>query len=364
LREKSFFRKASNVLLKRFFDHYGVLQDIEWDGRGEADVETIFDSYMSLPDDVRTVIGDDLENMNDLASHRGMPCLVDAAGRCGIECREMTPHDLALTLLLAQRNEFETAHDWWAIDHFQGYTDFRGRRAVAVANPNAGEPRLRDAFSEFLRRQEKGIEIQVDVYSDTNKLAFVVSHEDYVKSVERFRDHELTVERDRPVFYATMVYYPGLGKLKVKAAKNELVEFARDAFAEHVVGDQSFFQHQDVRLIYDLDRFKRPWRFETNPADKIEHVRVVGLGFHPEPTSKDTIEVKSYGSLLQRLRQMNVNLDAVKVKFVSLWFKFPGKGRSGSRTVTLSMPNRNNLGDSKNDQLIEKYLVEWEIANM
>lgn len=364
LREKSFFRKTSNALLKRFFDHYGVLQDVEWGDRGEADVGAIFESYRSLPDDVRTVVEDDLENLNDLASQRGMPCLVDAAGRCGMDCQDMTPHDLAITLLLEHRREFDNAHDWWAIDHFQGYTDFRGKRALDIADAGAGKPRLEAAFAEFLGRQERGINIQVDSYPDTNKLAYVVCHEDYMKPVERFRKRELVVEKERPVFYATMVYYPRLGKLKVKAGKNELVEFARDAFAEHIVGESDFFQHQDVRLIYDLDRFKRQWRLETDPADHIEHVRVVGMGFHPEPTSKDSIEVKSYGGLLQRLREMNIRLDTVKIKRVSLWFKFPGKGRSGSRTVVLSMPNRNNLGDSKNDQLIERYLVEWEIANM
>ena len=112
LREKSFFRKASNALLKRFFDHYGVLQDVEWDGRGEADVEDIFEAYENLPSDVRSVIEDDLENLNDLASQRGMPCLVDGAGRWGMDCRDMTPHDLAITLLLEHRRQFDNAHDW------------------------------------------------------------------------------------------------------------------------------------------------------------------------------------------------------------------------------------------------------------
>ena len=53
-----------------------------------------------------------------------------------------------------------------------------------------------------------------------------------------------------------------------------------------------------------------------------------------------------------------------KITHASLCFKFPGKGRAGRRTVDLRMPNHNNLGDSKNDQVIERYLVEWEIANM
>ena len=118
-------------------------------------------------------------------------------------------------------------------------------------------------------------------------------------------------------------------------------------------------------MIYDLDRFKRPWRFETDVADHIEWVRVVGIRFQPDPKgSKDTVEVKSYTNLQQRLRDMNIDLRSAAIKRISLCFKFPGKGRSGSRTVNLSMPNRNNLGDSKNDQLIERYLVEWEIANM
>ncbi len=364
LREKSFFRKVSNDLLRRFFSHHDVLDDIEWDGRDEASVTDIYDAYADLTAEVREPITADLENLNDLASQRGMPCLVDAAGRWGIDCTDMTPHDLAMTLLLECRDAFDAAHDWWTIDHFQGYTDFRGRSPLDIDDPEAGRPQIEAAFSEYLGSQQRGVNVQLDIYRDTNKIAYVVCHEDYVKPIERFREHRLVVEKDRPVFYATMVYYPRLGKLKVKAAKGELAEFSRDAFAEHALGRKDFFHHQDVRLIYDFERFKRPWRFETDPADGIEWVRVVGIRFRPEPHSKDTVEVKSYTDLVRRLRDMNIDLAAVKIERVSMCFKFPGKGRSGSRTVNLSMPNHNNLGDSKNDQVIERYLVEWEIANM
>jgi len=80
LREKSFFRKVSNELLRRFLNHHDVLNEIEWDGRDEASVTDIYDAYANLAADVREPVTADLENLNDLASQRGMPCLVDAAG--------------------------------------------------------------------------------------------------------------------------------------------------------------------------------------------------------------------------------------------------------------------------------------------
>ena len=201
LREKSFFRKTSNVLLKRFFDRRKVLGDFEWDGRGEADMTELYEAYSKLPNDIREKVEGDLENLNDLASQRGMPCLVDSASRWGIVCRDMTAHDLAMTLFLDCPGAFEAAHDWWTIDHFQGYTDFRGLSPLNVDDPEAGKPQLQAALSGFLSSLDKGIDIHVDVYKDTNKLAYVVCHEDYVKPVERFREHKLVVEKDRPVFY-------------------------------------------------------------------------------------------------------------------------------------------------------------------
>lgn len=364
LREKSLFRKTGNALLRRFFEHHRVLEDIKWHGRDEAAVKDVYDAYEALPTDTKVTIRQDLESVNDVASHHGMPCLVDAAGRWNVDCRDMTAHDLAMTLFLDYPDAFNAAHDWWRIDHFQGYTDFRGLNPLEIEDPDKGRPQLEAAFSAFLDSQQKGVNIHVDVYKDTNKLAYVVCHEDYVKPVERFKAKRLVVEKERPVFYATMVYYPQLGKLKVKAAKHELVEFSRDSFAEHIIGRKDFFHHPDVHLIYDLDRFKRSWRFETDPADPIEWVRVAAVRFQPVPTEKDTVEVKSYENLRQRLRDLNVDLDRVKIIRVSLTFKFAGKGRSGCRTARLSLPNHNNLGDSRNDQLIERYLVEWEIANM
>ena len=61
---------------------------------------------------------------------------------------------------------------------------------------------------------------------------------------------------------------------------------------------------------------------------------------------------------------MNMDLRNVEIDQVSMCFKFPGKGHKGMRSVNLRKPNGNNLGDSKNDQMIERYLAEWEIANM
>jgi len=364
LREYSFFRKTSNTLLKRFFDHHKALKSIEWNGRTENEVQDIYQAYIELPAKVKSKIEDDLENLNDVSSQKGMPCLVDAAASQGVKCKDISAYNLAMTLFLDCREAFDIAHEWWTINHFQSYTDFRGRKPHDVKDPEAGKPHFEAAFSEFLDSMSKGIDIHVDVYNNANKIAYVVCHEDYVKPIERFRNHKLQVLKDKPVFYATIVYYPKLGKLKVKAAKNDVVEFTRDAFAEHIIKKKDFFQHADVKLIYDLNWFKRPWRFETDPADHISRVKVVSIRFHPEPGSKDQIEVKSYDNLAQRLKDMNVDLKRAEINRVSLCFKFPGIGRAGSKTVNLSMPNHNNLSDSENDQLIERYLVDWEIANM
>jgi len=282
LRERAFFRKVSNSQLRRFFERHRVLGEIEWDSRGEADIKDIHEAYTELSAPVRNRLVDDLEYINDLASQRGMPCLVDAAYQWNVDCKDMTAHDLAMLLFLDYRDAFDTAHSWWTLNHFQGYRDFRGRGALRLSDPEKGKAELETAFSKFMSSPAKAVEVQVDVYKDSNKLAYVVTHEDYVQPVERFKDHELVVIRDRPVFYATMVYYPNLGKLKVKASKGEMVEFARDSFAEHILHRNDFFRHAEVSLIYDFERFKQPWRFETDSAADIEWVRVVGLRFKPD----------------------------------------------------------------------------------
>jgi len=363
LHEKSFFRKVSKSLLRRFFDSHNVLRNIAWDGRAEANISDIYDAYTALPGDIKSIIAEDLEEINDLAGQRGMPCMVDAAVPWKVNRADMTPHDLAVTLFLDYRDAFDIAHDWWTIDHFQGYDDFRGDSPLAVSKPEAGKRQLEAAFSEFLSGLERGREVKVEVYKDPNKLAYVVCHEDYMKPEEHFQEHELVVEKRRPVVYATMIYYPNLGKLKVKAEKDEIVQFARDAFAEHILGDMGFFRHVDVRLIYDFDRFKREWRFTLDPKHGIEWVRVVGIRFRPGQGTKDSVEVRSYTNLEQRLTDMQINLGTAAIDHVSMCFKFQGKGRKGSRTVNLGRPNHNNLTDTSNDQIIERYLVQWEIAN-
>ncbi|HUT57064.1 MAG TPA: hypothetical protein VNA25_04215 [Phycisphaerae bacterium] len=63
LRETSFFRRTSNALLKRFFEHHAVLADLDWDGRDEADVTEVYDAYRGLSDDLRSKVEEDLENL-------------------------------------------------------------------------------------------------------------------------------------------------------------------------------------------------------------------------------------------------------------------------------------------------------------
>jgi len=48
LREKSLFRKTSNALLSRFFEHHNVLGEIKWDGRDEAHVKDVYEAYEKL----------------------------------------------------------------------------------------------------------------------------------------------------------------------------------------------------------------------------------------------------------------------------------------------------------------------------
>ena len=66
-------------MLKQYFDARNLLQDIEWDKlkKKETKIETIYEAWIALPEDVKNKIEQDFQQIHSLANLKGIEAIVD-----------------------------------------------------------------------------------------------------------------------------------------------------------------------------------------------------------------------------------------------------------------------------------------------
>ena len=366
---KAFMRKTDHGLLSRYFSGKSI--SVELDPK-KPEKDRYYFAWRDMDEVVKNQVEEDFKKVNDLATDRGRWYLNrkaediwvgDAAGLQ--RARDMCHHDLAMTLFLDHLPQFEWAYDWQYMDNLVGLKDFKGRYPKPITTSQEKKEQLRDAWRDFLVEEAKGERCSVEDFQGTDKFALVIYHEDYVRPVDRFDDHENVIpDLHRPVVKVAAFFYPEDQVLKVKAPGKAAVEKVRDLFAEIFAEDPDYFVRPETNDRFDFAPLKdTEFDFVTNGADQIEFVRLVGLTFSAPVAGKPTISIAAKEDLRDgTLDNLGFSLDSLEIRGVKIQFKFPGANqRAGSRTASLSLPNSSNLGDIKNDRTIRSYLRSWGV---
>jgi len=269
---------------------------------------------------------------------------------------------------MENKDAFLTACSWSNLESYASFADYIGAKPREPRDWDKIKQPLTDAWKLLLQNQSKGYgRVYIENYEASDRRAYLVYYEAPGQYITRFDDMTDRPEEktEKPVLEALLIYYPKTGRLKVKAKTDAIVETARDDYAKLVLGAEDYFSAGSERL-YDLDIFKKklePMDFPTDPADRIASVRVVALRFRPDGLTKDVIEIGSAKGLKERLRTLKIDLATAVIKRVRLQVKFEGVQKGLDKSFNLAAPNKNTLGDSKKDRLIEQYLVRWGVAN-
>lgn len=368
---KSLFRRIRPDLLYNYFKNHKTLQNFDWDSYIKDKwrlIEDMVEEFYKAPSKKREEIEEELRQVNSLAGLSAQETLEAVARQFKLLWDDgMMPEDRALTVLMENKDAFLTACNWANLEDYESFADY-------IAKPK--EPKewlkikqtLTDAWKLLLQNQNRGYgRVYIEHYTATDRQAYLVYYEAPKQYITRFDDMTDQPEEkpDKPVLESLLIYYPKLGKLKVKAKTDIISETARDDYGKLALGDEHYFATGSER-IYDMDQFKKklePTDFPTDPADRISSVRVVTLRFKPDALTKDIIEINSVKGLKERIRLLKLDLSTAIIKKVRLQVKFEGVQKGLVKSFNLSAPNKNTLGDSKKDRLIENYLVKWGVAN-
>ena len=370
---KSFFRHLTA-------DALGLLRawaevDFQLDGDGPVG-EQAYRAWKALAESERQWVEAELLLVNDLCAEHARPYLEQLAARLlesgrgrGLEGRlGYSTQDLAVRLFVADSKGFAEAHQAYSVDSMEYLKEYRGTHPVAARPGPEAKARMKAAMASHFR-DTLGGRCQVEDFANDEKLALFVLHEDVVTPVERF-NQEGVVEPDwqRPVIRLAAIFNYETSTLYVKAARTAEREKLKDLFADVLLGAPGYFEDGGgKRPQYRFDVLgDADFDFPTRGVDGVAQVSVIRLSVRPgrRVARRVTVELVP-GLSLREVRDVlagyGVHLLSDTIEGVRLQFRFEGRGRSKSRTISLVNPNSTNLNDTERDRVIRQYLREWGI---
>ncbi|MFH1226559.1 MAG: hypothetical protein V1701_01490 [Planctomycetota bacterium] len=367
------FRRIAPNLLYEYFSSRKALDGFNWNSLQRTPgqmMDELVAEYQKIPPKKRDEIEEELRDVCNLSNLQAQETLQSVCKQFGlIWDDEMMPEDRAIRVLMENKDAFQTACNWANLESYESFTDYFGAKPKDANDWSDIKANFTEAWKLLLQNQSKGYgRVYIEHYQSDDRQAYLVYYEAPKKFVTRFDDRtdKPAEKAEKPVLESLMIYYPKLGKLKVKSRYEDIAEQARDSYSRLALGDEDFLKSPDKTRLYDLNQFKKklgPSDFPTDPKDGIVSVKAVSLKFRPDALTKDTIEVNSVKDLKARLKTLKLDLGDAVIKRARLQVKFDGTGAGSLRSFNLSMPNKNTLGDSLKDRLLGKYLVKWGVAN-
>ena len=179
-----------------------------------------------------------------------------------------------------------------------------------------------------------------------------------------------------PVIEAVVCYDPGEGTIDIVAKGGRGArDRIGDAFVHHLLGSEAELLPVSPRT-FDLERFRRPIVFVTDPEDGIKDVRVTALRLRnlTDPSSRITVEstdpVKGLHALTEAwfgdvnpLRRETWRVEQAKLQI--LFHPDRDGGRDKRVTIELRAPNGSNLKEHirRHELLSSKYLARWGLIH-
>lgn len=319
------------------------------------------ESYKKLPADIQ----EKLSLINDIASEKGMPFLLETCTKHNIQLdvNSLVPHDLALRILILDQRAFMEAFNWFSISLLENYKDYIGKKAKNPVNNKMND--FKKELIEYLKEQARGNQVHIDSYDKDDRIAYLINFGDYLKNYDVFDEGNFLTIKQRLAKAITLIYYPNTAKIRVKAPTEKLGQLVRSLFAKYLLEDQDFFGDSYKHRFFNLNTLKnlREGDLLTHPSDNIGDVTVKEVHAYLSNDETSKIIVKYPDNLSKMCEERKIDKDLLKVFKVKIQFKFLHAGRSNSKTIEMTDPNISNLNDSDRDNLIKQYLGKWKILS-
>ncbi len=372
-----FFRRVPKTLLGRYFqEKEGILEDLDFSKlEGKAE-DTIFLAFLTLPDDLKSRMEAEFQDIDIMACSTGISALIDEASF------HRNNEDSNFPETIAKIDGFHGKVMWTFLEHpnyWTGATLFlhsdnisdslwKKRNDLPHLPPcveSEDTERLEKAISEYFHTREgRGRNCKVEVFRRNEKEYFFAYPEDYAHSGVEWVSNDLATRSRNPAFEIIFVYTQSEGSLDIYAPRNtKAVPKLQKLFAKSILGIDNLEDFIKDPRVYQLDPLaKRDFIFNFGPESGIEEVAVCKLRLNLKTGDKRRMILEANPdsnpkAVYDFLDDINpppyhVTQARIKVSFIPT----PGT-RSRTRSFDISSPNSCALRHDGRDLAIRKMLI-------
>src|SRR3569833_2685557 len=223
---KRFFRDVPNRMLELYFERSGVLDQFNFAGLKETQVEPIHEAWVNLPHDIRDEIEKDFQDVDDLATEGGSRAILDEAHFHGEDLSGtfdslVSFHERAFWTLLQRPRYWPGAlafrHADAVAPRFWRKRKNIPRKTVSV-DPESISNFEKAISGYFHSKQGRGQHCKVDCYKRDPLDYFFAYPEDYSQAEVVWGRDGLKRRPRRPAFEVIFVYSQIDGTLDIYLA--------------------------------------------------------------------------------------------------------------------------------------------------
>ena len=377
---RNFLRLVPTPLLQEYFEQRKQLQDLDWEGLDDQDIEPIYDAWMALPPEARQSISVDFQNATGLASKQGIQTILEVGRSFGYDLVPImsagkTHIEKVFRVLLERPQVFRIASQFAWADNLRRYWH-RRRDLPQVApdlSPKARRELKKAISAYYVKNQGRGEYCEIEVYERGGTHYFMVYLADYPSAVICFEDSDQLKPRlQQQAFDVVFIFDDKEGRLELYAdGSHQLRTDLGQMFGKHILR-QDVSPDTASEPVFDLDRLKDSnFRFKIDPSDGIKSMRLRAMRFSvPDadggritfatpPRSKDG---SLHGFINRGLNSKALPLEDLQVEHVTIQAVFShGNPRPKSVTFNLTSNNCCNLKETPEHDKIRECLKRSKI---
>lgn len=381
---RQFFRRAPREWLKRYFEHEGLLADLDWSKVRTRKIDALLSAWQGLADEDRGRSSDDFKDIMLLATPAGKMQMIDEAEFHHVqqevahalgELQDL--YDCAFWLKMTHPECWEGAVRFATADN-QAKSHWRKR----INMPRLGRETtcddgkaLANAIAEIFRRSEgRGDHCFVEQYRRGTREYYFAYPQDHKRTAVEFDTvGSMTKRASRPAFEIIFIHDDAAQTLNIwHEGKMPRVRELQVAFAKAVIGTDIPRESRRDDRVYDLSAFLDPnFIFHPRPELAIASVEVRKLRLRVQGNQRQTINIelgqKTPSHVLARTRDMvtaGIGASLLKVDRIEMLVTFDLDGNAmqpKTRRFTITSPNSCSLELDAHGLVIERMLSDHGI---
>ena len=286
---KSCFRQMPNALLARYFHERALFTDLDIAGMRETQTDELFTAWLALPDESRTPIDAELQDIFAMSCESGFAAILDEAewqmqgDSEGLKTLVKSLAELpnhyhrAITTFLDHRECWKGATRFHHADNLPYWRKRKnmGHRPAAVDNGSIKA--LGDSIRSYFHRIEgRGNNCEVEPFRRGELDYFFTYPEDYSQQSIEWVNGEFDRRPHNPAFEVIFVYSQKEGTLDLNfRGVRKAVEPLQGMFATTILHLEEPPPDPEDERIYDLNQLaKRSFDFVYGVGSGIEDVVV------------------------------------------------------------------------------------------